>query len=196
MPVRTRWSRHGKAPFFVALLLSAPLFFCALMGFSLWLEQPAVQTFTRNGHSVTIYHQAEAWMEARIWLAAAADAFLLVLIGAVANLYRRGIYVSAAGAIVLALATVHRLDHWTALHKLRYPLGMDLIRESSTSNTLSRGQWEATARVTSLSFAHWTIVLAIAVVVISIVLELRRRRARPAPALPVETTPQPPGMAL
>ena len=73
---------------------------------------------------------------------------------------------------------------------------MDLIRESSTSNTLSRGQWEATARVTSLSFAHWTIVLAIAVVVISIVLELRHRRARPAPALPVETTPQPPGMAL
>ena len=123
VPVRTRWSRHGKAPFFVALLLSAPLFFCALMGFSLWLEQPAVQTFTRNGHSVTIYHQAEAWMEARIWLAAAVDAFLLVLIGAVANLYRRGIYVSAAGAIVLALATVHRLDHWTALHKLRYPSG-------------------------------------------------------------------------
>ena len=109
------------------------------MGFSLWLEQPAVQTLTRNGHSVTIYHQAAASMEARIWLAAAADAFLLVLIGAVANLYRRGIYVSAAGAIVLALATVHRLDHWTALHSLRYPLGMDLIRESSTSNTLEQG---------------------------------------------------------
>ena len=74
---------------------------------------------------------------------------------------------------------------------------MDLIREtSSTSNTLSRGQWEATARVTSLSFAHWTIVLAIAVIVISIVLELRHRRASPTPALPIETTPQPPGMAL
>ena len=195
--MRKRWSRHGKAPFFVALLLSAPLFFCALMGFSLWLEQPAVQTFTRNGHSVTVYNQAAASMELRIWLAAAADALLLVLIGAVANLWRRGIYVSAAGAIVLALATVHRLDHWTALHSLRYPLGMDLIRrDSSTSNTLSRGQWEATARVTSLSFAHWTIVLALAVVVISVLLELRHRRARPAPALPVETTPQPPGMAL
>ncbi len=196
MLVRKRWSRHGKAPFFVALLLSAPLFFCALMGFSLWLEKPAVQTFTRKGHSVTIYHQAAASMEARIWLAAAADAFLLILIGAVANLHRRGIYVSAAGAIVLALATVHRLDHWTALHTLRYPLGMDLIRESSTSNTLSKGQWEATARITSLSFAHWTIVIAITAVVIAAALELRHRRSRPAPALPVETTPQPPGMAL
>jgi len=194
--VRRRWSRHGKAPFFVALLLSAPLFFCALMGFSLWLEQPAVQTFTRNGHSVTIYHQAAASMEARIWLAAAADALLLVLIGAVANLYRRGIYISAAAAIVLALATVHRLDHWEALHSLRYPLGMDLIAETSTSNTLSKGQWEATARVTSLSFAHWTIVLALAVIVISVALELRHRRARPTPQLPVESTPQPPGMAL
>ena len=196
MPARKRWSRHGRAPFFVGLLLSAPLFFCALMGFSLWLEQPAVETLTRNGHSVTVYNQAAASMELRIWLAAAADALLLVLIGAVANLWRRGIYVSAAGAIVLALATVHRLDHWTALHSLRYPLGMDLIRESSTSNTLSKGQWEATARVTSLSFAHWTIVLAIAVIVISALLELRRSRVRPVPAPPVETTPQPPGMAL
>jgi len=195
--VRKRWSRHGKAPFFVALLLSAPLFFCALMGFSLWLEQPAVQTVTtRSGNTVTIYHQAAASMELRIWLAAAADAFLLVVIGAVANLHRRGIYVSAAGAIVLALATVHRLDHWEALHSLRYPYGMDLIRASSTSNTLDRGQWEATARVTSLSFAHWTIVLALAVVVISVVLELRRRRARPTPPLPAESTPQPPGLAL
>ncbi len=194
--MRKRWSRHGRAPFFVGLLLSAPLFFCALMGFSLWLEQPAVHTVTRNGHTVTIVNQAAASMEARIWLAAAADAALLVLIGAVANLYRRGIYVSAAAAIVLALATVHRLDHWTAMHSLRYPLGMDLIRESSTSNTLSKGQWEATARITSLSFAHWTIVIALAVIVISVVLELRQHRARPAPAVPVETTPQPPGMAL
>ena len=194
--MRKRWSRHGRAPFFVALLLSVPLFFSALMGFSLWLEKPAVQTFTRNGHSVTVYHQAAAAMEARIWIAAALDGSLLILIGALANFYRRGIYISAAGAIVLALATVHRLDHWTALHTLRYPLGMDLIRESSTSNTLSRGQWEATARITSLSFAHWTIVIALAVIMISLVLELRHRRSRPALALPTESTPQPPGMAL
>ncbi|MGZ4382401.1 MAG: hypothetical protein ACXVZ2_05870 [Gaiellaceae bacterium] len=194
--MRARWRRHGRAPFFVALLLSVPVFFCALMGFSLWLEEPAVQTFTRNGHSVTIYHQAAAAMEARIWIAAALDGSLLILIGALANLFRRGIYISSVGAIVLALATVHRLDHWTAQHSLRYPLGMDLIRESSTSNTQSKGQWEATARITSLSFAHWTIVIAIAVIVISLVLELRHRRSRPMPALPTESTPQPPGMAL
>ena len=196
MRVRERWRRHGRAPFFVALLLSVLVFLCALMGFSLWLEQPAVQTVTRNGHSVTIYHQAAARMEARIWIAAALDGSLLILIGALANFVRRGIYISAVGAIVVALATVHRLDHWTAQHSLRYPLGMDLIRESSTSNTLSRGQWEASARITSLSFAHWTIVIAIAVIVISLVLELRHRRSRPAPALPTESTPQPPGMAL
>jgi len=191
-----RWKRHGRAPFFVGLLLSPTLFFCALMGFSLWLEKPAVQTFTRNGKTVTVLHQATASMEARIWLAAAADATLLVLIGALANLYRRGIYVSAAAAIVLAFATVHRLDQWVVLHSHRYPDGMDLIRESSTSNTLSRGQWELTAKITSLSFAHWTMGLAVAVIVISLALEARRRRARPEPAPPVESTPQPPGMAL
>lgn len=195
--MRGRWSRHGRAPFFVGLLLSAPLFFCALMGFSLWLEQPAVQAHTtRAGKTVTIYHQAAASMEAKIWLAAAADAALLILIAAFANLSRRGIYISAVSAIVLALATVHRLDHWTAQHTLRYPDGMDLIRESSTSNTLDRGQWEATARVTSLSFAHWTIVLALTAIVISLGLEARRRRMRPQPLPPVESTPQPPGMAL
>ncbi len=145
---------------------------------------------------MTVYHHAAASMEARIWLAAAADAAILVLVGAVANLYRRGTYVSALGAIVLALATVHRLDHWTALHTLNYPLGMDLIGETSTSNTLSKGQWEATARITSLSFAHWTIALAVAAIVISLALELRQRRGRTAPALQTETTPQPPGMAL
>ena len=191
-----RWTRYGRAPFFVGLLLSPPLFFCALMGFSLWLEKPAVQTVTRHGHTVTIVNQAAASTEARIWLAAAIDASLLVLIGAVANLYRRGIYVSAVAAIVLAFATVHRLDQWTVLHTHRYPNGMDLIRESSTSNTLSPGQWEATAKITSLSFAHWTMVLAGAVIVISLLLAERRRRgARPAPP-PIESTPQPPGLAL
>ncbi len=191
-----RWRRHGRAPFFVGLLLSPTLFFCALMGFSLWLEKPAVQTVTRHGHTVTIVSQATASMEARIWLAAAADATLLVLIGAVANYFRRGIYVSATTAIVLAFATVHRLDHWVVLHSRRYPNGMDLIRESSTSNTLSRGQWELTAKITSLSFAHWTMILAGAVIAISLLLEARRRRARPRPAMPVESTPQPPGLAL
>ncbi len=191
-----RWKRYGRAPFFVGLLLSPTLFFCALMAFSLWLEKPAVQTFTRHGKTITVFHQATASMEARIWIAAAADATLLVLIGAVANLYRRGIYVSAVAAIVLALVTVHRLDHWVVLHKHRYPNGMDLIRESSTSNTLSPGQWELTAKITSLSFAHWTEILAGAVIGISLLLEARRRRARPAPAAPVESTPQPPGLAL
>ncbi len=191
-----RWRRYGRAPFFVGLLLSPPLFFCALMGFSLWLEKPAVTTVTRHGHTVTIVNQAAASMEARIWIAAALDATLLVLIGVFANLYRRGIYVSAGAAIVLALATVHRLDHWVTLHSHRYPNGMDLIRESSTSNTLSKGQWEATAKITSLSFAHWTIIIASAVIVISLVLEARRRRGvAPAPP-PVESTPQPPGLAL
>jgi hypothetical protein len=191
-----RWRRYGRAPFFVGLLLSPTLFFCALMAFSLWLEKPAVHTVTRHGHTVTIVNQAAASMEARIWLSAAADATLLVLIGAVANLYRRGIYVSAVAAIVLAVATVHRLDHWVVLHSHRYPNGMDLIRETSTSNTLSRGQWEATAKITSLSFAHWTEILAGAVIAISLVLEARRRRVRPRPAMPVESTPQPPGLAL
>jgi hypothetical protein len=194
--VRKRWKRHGKAAFFVALLLSAPLFFCALMAVSLAIEKPAAVSWTRAGHVITVYHQASTSMEARIWLLAAADALLLVLAGVVANLFRRGVYISSLVAILLALGTVHRLDRWTAHHTLRYPYGMDLIRETSTSNTLSPGQWEATARITSLSFAHWTIVLGVAAIVISLALELRHRRSTPAPALPTESTPQPPGMAL
>lgn len=194
--MRARWFRHGKAAFVVAVLLSAPLFFCALMAVSLAIEKPVAIQWTRAGHLITVYHQASASMEARIWLLAAADALLLVLAGAVANLFRRGVYLSSLAAIVLALGTEYRLDRWTGHHTLRYPYGMDLIRESSTSNTLSRGQWEATARVTSLSFAHWTIVLAVAAIVISLVLELRHRRGAARAPLPTETTPQPPGMAL
>jgi hypothetical protein len=194
--VRRRWRRYGKAPFFVALLLSAPLFFCALMAVSLAIEKPVAISWTRAGHLITVYHQASPSMEARIWLLAAADASLLVLAGVVANLFRRGVYGSSVAAIVLAAGTVHRLDIWTAHHTLRYPYGMDLIRESSTSNTLSQGQWEATARITALSFAHWTIALAVAAMAITLALELRHRRGAAAPAAPAETTPQPPGMAL
>jgi hypothetical protein len=196
--VRKRWLRHGKAPLVVAALLSAPLFFCALMAVPLAIEKPVVVEWTRHGHLLAAYHQASSAMEARIWLLALADALLLVLAGVVATFFRRGVYISAVAAIVLALGTTHRLDHWTAHHTLRYPLGMDLIRETSTSNTLSKGQWEATARITSLSFAHWTIVLATAAIVISLVQEARGRRGAPAaaPGLPPESTPQPPGMAI
>jgi hypothetical protein len=196
--VYERWARHGKAPLVVAALLSAPLFFCALMAASLAIEKPVATQWMRHGHLITVYHQTPPSMEAKIWLLALADAGLLVLIGAFANYSRRGIYISSLAAILLVLATTHRLDRWTAHHSLRYPLGMDLIRESSTSNTLSKGQWEATARITALSFAHWTILLAGAAIVISLGLEARRRRgvAAEPPAPPAETTPQPPGMAL
>ena len=70
-------------------------------------------------------------MEARIWLLAAADALLLVLVGCVANLYRRGVYVSCARRDrARARHACTGSTSGRAHHTLRYPYGMDLIRES------------------------------------------------------------------
>ena len=47
---------------------------------------------------------------------------------------------------------------------------------SPAGNKLDPGQWEQSARETSLSLGHWTIALAAAAILIAAVLEFRRVR--------------------
>jgi hypothetical protein len=95
---------------------------------------------------------------------------------------RHGVYVVSVAAILASLAVTHRLDAWVARHSARFAFGVDRVRDSSPSSTLSRGEWEASARDTALNLSHWTIVIAAVAIAVAIVVEVRRRRGGgPAP---------------
>jgi Flp pilus assembly protein TadB len=170
-----------RAPLGLAAFLAVPLFFSSLMASSLAIEKPHIV----NGHQ----HPPTSATEARIWLLAVVPSVILLLVGVLAIPFgRHGLYVSAVAAIVLVLMVTHDLDKWTRRHTLRFPLGVDLIGANNPSgNKLDPGQWEQSARETSLSLGHWTIGLAAAAILIAAVLEFRRVRrlattyAPPAP---------------
>jgi hypothetical protein len=159
-----------RAPLGLAAFLAVPLFLSSLMASSLAIEKPHVV----NGHQFP----PTSATELRIWLLALVPPTILLLVGVPSiALGRHGLYVSAVAAIVLVLAVTHNLDKWTRRHTLRFPLGVDLIGASSAAgNKLDPGQWEQSARETSLSFGHWTIGLAAAAIVIAAALEFRRVR--------------------
>jgi Flp pilus assembly protein TadB len=154
----------------LAAFLAVPLFLSSLMASSLAIEKPHVV----NGHQ----HPPTTATEVRIWLLALIPPAILLVVGVLAiALGRHGLYVSAVAAIVLVLVVTHNLDTWTRRHTLRFPLGVDLIGANSPSgNKLDPGQWEQSARETSLSLGHWTIALAGAAILIAAVLEFRRVR--------------------
>jgi hypothetical protein len=159
-----------RAPLGLAAFLAVPLFFSSLMASSLAVEKPHV-VHGRQFPPTTA-------TEVRIWLLALVPPAILLRIGVVAiPLGRHGLYVSAVAAIVLVLVVTHDLDKWTRRHTLRFPLGVDLIGVNSPAgNKLDPGQWEQSARETSLSLGHWTIALAAAAIAIAAVLEFRRVR--------------------
>jgi Flp pilus assembly protein TadB len=159
-----------RAPIGLAAFLSVPLFFSALMASSLAIEKPHIV----HGHELP----PTTATEVRIWLLALVAPAILLLVGVLAiALGRHGLYVSAVAAIVLVLAVTHNLDQWTRRHTLRFPLGVDLIgANNAAGNKLDPGQWEQTARETSLSLGHWAIGLAAAAIVIAALLEFRRVR--------------------
>jgi hypothetical protein len=159
-----------RAALGLAAFLAVPLFLSSLMASSLAIEKPHVV----NGHEFPPTSSTEV----RIWLVALVAPAILLLAGVLAiALGRHGMYVSAVGAIVLVLAVTHNLDEWTRRHTLRFPLGVDLIgANSAAGNKLDPGQWEQSARETSLSLGHWTIGLAAAAIVIAALLEFRRVR--------------------
>jgi hypothetical protein len=159
-----------RAALGLAAFLAVPLFLSSLMASSLAIEKPHVV----NGHQ----HPPTTATEVRIWLLALIPPAILLVVGVLAiALGRHGLYVSAIAAIVLVLAVTHNLDTWTRRHTLRFPLGVDLIGANSPAgNKLDPGQWEQSARETSLSLGHWTIALAGAAILIAAVLEFRRVR--------------------
>jgi hypothetical protein len=142
----------------------------------------------RAGKLIHIDHETTSVLEAKIWLLALVPSLVLVLVGAGASMWRRGLYVVVLAAIVTPLATTHRLDRWTAHHTARFPVGVDLISPASSSDALLQGEWEKNAKHTALQLAHWTMVLAGAGAAIAAFSELRRRRGKRA--IPVPPPPE------
>jgi hypothetical protein len=174
--------RGSKAPLGLAALLSITLFFAALMASSLAIDKPRVFERHRHGKVVLHYEQSSNATEARIWLLALIPVGILLAVALLAMLWRRGgLYVVSGAAIALSFLLPHRLDAWTARHTRRFPIGVDLISDKSTSNLASQGEWERNARDTVISLTHWTIGIAIgAVVIVAGIALLRRLRPRQA----------------
>jgi hypothetical protein len=172
-----RWLFRGsKAPLALAGLLSVTLYFAALMASSLAVDEPRVIRRLRHGKVVLHYEQSSNATEAKIWLLALVPVGILLAVGVLAMLWRRGgIYVVSGAAIALSLLLPRDLDTWTARHTRRFPFGVDLIKDVSPSNLSSRGEWEQNARDTVISLTHWTIGIAIGAVVIAAGLALLRR---------------------
>ena len=180
--IRRLFRRGSKGPLGLAGLLWITLYFAALMASSLAIDKPRVFERHRHGKVVFHYEQSPNGTEAKIWLLALVPVGILLAVALLATLWRRGgLYVVAGAAIAISLALPHRLDTWTARHTRRFPLGVDLIQDASSSNLASRGEWEQNARDTVISLTHWTIGIAIgaAVIVAGLVL-LRRLRPRQA----------------
>ena len=179
---RLRFFRvETKAPLAVAGLFAVPLYIAALLASSLAIDRPHIVA----GHE----HGPTNATEATIWLAALIAPGIVLAAGVVGlALKRYGVYLTAVTAVALCIA-LPRVSHgWIARHTHRFPLGVDLIKDSDPSNLSSRGEWEHAAQDTIASLAHWTLGLAIGAIVISVLLEVRRRTGRdailtdPAPA--------------
>jgi hypothetical protein len=188
----------SKAPLALAGFLAMPLFFSSVMCVSLAIDKPHRYEWMRAGKLIHVDHQTTSGLEAKIWLLALVPSLVLALVGLVASAWRRGLYVVALAAILIPLATTHRLDRWTAHHTARYPIGVDLIGPSSSSDALLQGEWEQSAKDTALQLAHWTMILAGAGAAIAALSEVRRRRGKrsipvpPPPESAMVSSPQSP----
>lgn len=171
--MRARLRIESKASLALAGLLSAPLYFAALLGSSLRLDRPRI---------VGRHEQPPAsGREALIWAAALIVPALVLAVGLVALfLGRFGMFASAGAGIVVCLVLPSVTSGWVAGHIHRFPLGVDFIPDSSPSNLSSRGDWEHAAQATITSIAHWTLGLAVGAFVVGVLLEIRRRRGMDA----------------
>ena len=166
----------GKAPLAVAALVATPLFFCALMAASLAVERPRVLAIVvHSGKRVYKFGEPTTWSEAEIWLLALAVAAIALLVGLVAMFVLRGTLLVSLAGVLLPLAVTHRIDEWTAHHTTRFPYGVDLINDSSTSNLLLQGEWEDSARVTALQLSWVALGIAGTAALVVLAREARRR---------------------
>ena len=180
----TRLLPSAKAPLAFAAFLALPLFFSTLMCVSLAIDKPHRFEWQRGGHVIHVDHGTTNGLETRIWLLSLVPPLVLLLAGLALSHFRRGLYALAVVAILIPLATTHRLDRWTAHHAARYPVGVDLTPPNSSSDSLLQGEWEKSAKETALQLAHWTMILAGAGAAIAALLELRRRRGTQIPVPP------------
>jgi hypothetical protein len=178
--VRLPLSGRPVAPLAIAGLLAFLLLWASVLLSTLAVERPVVLAWQHAGRHVVRYHPPSTSNELEIWALAAVPPLLLIAVGYGARLVRRGVYVSCAAALALALVLPLRLDRWVAHHAQRFPDGVDLLPESDTSNVYGRGEWEHNAKDAILSLQHWTIGLALAIASIAAIAELRRRRGAPS----------------
>jgi hypothetical protein len=161
-----RIRRSSKAPVYVALILAVPLLLEGLMVATLGTERAHVLAewtncaFYRkasNTHGAKpgrCFHDyvlaaPTGTVEAKIWLLALAAPLILIVIGTVMVIVRYGVYVTCGAAAAAGLLLLVRVDTWALHHTQRFPYGIDLIRDSSPSNVLLRGEWEHQAVTTA-----------------------------------------------
>jgi len=166
-------SVETKAPLAVAGLFAVPIFFAALLAASLAIDRPHI---VRG-----VEHTTTSGTEAKIWLAALIAPAIVLAVGIVGlALKRYGVYLVSAVSIAVCIALPHISHGWIARHTHRFPLGVDLIKDSDPSNLSTRGEWEHAAQETIGSIAHWTLGLAVAAIVVGVLVEVRRRTGRDA----------------
>ncbi|HJU35803.1 MAG TPA: hypothetical protein VJ716_00095 [Gaiellaceae bacterium] len=179
----SRFHGASKAPLAVAGILALPLFFVALMAFSLKLDKASHHT-TKKG-TLALGDPTKGTV-GTIYLVALAVVGALVLVGALAMLLRSRLaaLVPAGAGILGSILLLLPLGTWAAEHTQRYPLGIDNIPQRSPQDQFLRGEWEATARTTAHQLGLVTIGLAIAAIVLTVLLEVRRRRGIAGPSVP------------
>ena len=182
-----RFRGASKAPLAVAAILAVPLFFMALMAFTLKVDKPS-RHVTKDG-AVALGDPTKGTL-GTIYLLALAAAAALLLVGLLARLLRSrlAVIVPAVAAIVLSVLLLLPLNTWAAGHTKRYPFGYDNIPDGSPQkpnpvNLLNRGEWEQTAKTTAHQIGLVAIGLAIVAIMLTVALELRRRRGRDAPLI-------------
>jgi hypothetical protein len=185
----TRLRKAPKSPLAVAGILATPLFFVALMAMSLAVEKPTVHHVMSQGKMVEKLGDPSGATERAIWLLALVPPVGLALIGIGGMLIgRAGVVTSALAALAASVVLLVPLDTWTHDHTARYPDGVDLTPQASTSDIYLRGEWEGTARHTAEQLGIVTIVLAGLAIAIFVLIEVRRRRhgVMPVPPPPPE----------
>jgi hypothetical protein len=186
-----RFRGRSKAPLAVGAILAVPLFFVALMSFTLKVDKPSHSV--SNAGKVVLGDPTKATIGTIYLLAFAATAALLV-VGLLARLLRSrlAVIIPAAAAIVITVLLLLPLNTWEAGHIERYPLGTDNIPDGTpahpvATNLLNRGEWEQAAKTTAHQIGFVTIGLAIAAIVLCVLLDVRHRRGRDP--IPVEPPP-------
>jgi hypothetical protein len=180
----SRFRGGSKAPLAVAGILAAPLFFTALMAFSLRFDKPS-EVLGKLGDPTK-------GTVGTIYLATFAYVGVLLLIGALSMPLRSRLarVVPAGAGIVMTILLLIPLGTWASQHTARYPYGVDNIR--GRYNIFLPGEWEHNAELTAHQIGLVTIGIGVAAILISLTLAWRRRHGIEGPPAP----PPPPATAM